>query len=249
MPTIISKYSDYAINSIDYFRTKIADELILRDLPGLTDGRIDIINVSKQHPIVTMMINKLAGRDETERSGIVPAISVTPSNPTNEGFTLGQGFKPEVVNDAFIAILQTFAGMTDENIQKELLITKTQIGTIIAAYRKLGAGNVLVQVHEWRKNEEINISVWSETPDMDILLGNLIDSIMADIETGFAGDNSKIKKMQYNVVKGLVNFNFGRVLFGTEYSLTFLNTYNNYTIYGDAKINDHEFDGTFEIPN
>ncbi len=244
---VITKYSDYTIQSIEFFKKKIEDELVIRDLPGITNKMIDIINVSKQHPIVTMMMNKLAGR-ETERSGIIPAISVTPSNPSDIGFTIGAGFSTEIVNDEFVSILKTFYAMTDEEIQKELLITKDQIDSIIGAYKRNPPGGLKAQVHEWRKNEEINISVWSETPDMDIVLGNLIDSIMMDIQVSLAGDDSKLQNMMAKVTKGLVNFNFGRVLFGTEYNLTFMNTYNNYTIYSDDVITDHSLIGTFGTP-
>jgi len=244
---VITKYSDYTIQSIEFFKKKIEDELVVRDLPGITNKMIDIINVSKQHPIVTMMMNKLAGR-ETERSGIVPAISVTPSNPSDIGFTIGAGFSTEIVDDEFVSILKAFYAMTDEEIQKELLITKDQIDLIIGAYKRNPSGGLKAQVHEWRKNEEINISVWSETPDMDIVLGNLIDSIMMDIQVSLAGDDSKLQNMMVKVTKGLVNFNFGRVLFGTEYNLTFMNTYNNYTIYSDDVITDHSLIGTFGTP-
>jgi hypothetical protein len=57
--------------------------------------------------------------------------------------------------------------------------------------------------------------------------------------------------MQYKVVKGLTNFNFGRVLFGTEYSITFMNTYNNFTIYKESVITEHalELDVVTTDPN
>jgi hypothetical protein len=246
MATIITKYSDYIIRPIDYFIDLIKSELDMRDVSGLTDDRIQIINVSKQHPIVTMMANKLSSR-ETERSNILPAISVTPSNPVEEGFTLGQSFQPEIIDDDFIAVLKAFLAMADKDIQKEVLITKNQIELILAAYKRAEPGGLRAEVHEWRKNDEINISLWSETPDIDMLIGNVMDSLFADLQVGFAGDNSEIHNMKWRVTKGLTNFNFGRVLFGTEYSLTFMNTYNNYTIYSDNVIDGHDFVGTFEI--
>ncbi|MFA5300752.1 MAG: hypothetical protein WC389_21390 [Lutibacter sp.] len=244
---VIAKYSDYVIQTIEFFKTAIAAELEWRDLKGLTNGMVDMINISKQHPIVTMMSNRLAGRD-VEYSNILPAISVTPSNPVDIGWTLGKSYKAELVDDAFILILQNFAKLTDEEIQRELLITKTQISNIIVAYRRAVENTVKCQMHEWRKNEEIHVSLWTETPDMDILISNILDSVLSEIQMGFAGDQSKIRNMEFKTTKGLTNFNFGRVLFGTEYSLTFLNTYNNFTIFADDIINQVDLYATTTAP-
>lgn len=247
---IITKYSDYIIQSIEFFKTSIKTELDFRDISGLTDGQIEMINVSKQHPIVTMMANKLGETrsSDLQRSNILPAISVTPANPTDTGFTLGAGLQLFALDEEFIDGLKETYAKTDKLIQADGLITKKQIDLILGAYKKSGAGNVKCRINEWRKNEEINVSLWSETPDVDILLGNLLDSILVEIQNGFMGDNSKIKNMAIKTTKGLTNFNFGRVLFGTEYSLTFLNTYNNYTIYVETKIEDHDFIPTTQAP-
>jgi hypothetical protein len=251
MPTtIIAKYSDYVIDSINFFVDTINEELAFRDIPGLTNNNVEIIKVTKQHPLVTLMAAQLQENRNLEavRSGILPAISVTPGNPVEEGFTLGQTLKPEIVDEAFVAILKNFLNMTDKEIRSEVLISKAQIELILGEYKRNPAGTIRAQVHEWRKNEEINISVWNETPDLDIRIGNIMDSLLADLQVGFVGDDSKISNMKWKPTKGLTNFNFGRVLFGTEYNLTFMNTYNNYTIYSDEVLSGHDFVGTFVIP-
>lgn len=251
MPTtIIAKYSDYVIDSINFFVDTINEELAFRDLPGLTNNNIEIIRVTKQHPLVTLMAAQLQENRNLEavRSGILPAISVTPGNPVEEGFTLGQTLKPEIVDDEFVLELKKFLNMTDKQIRSEVLLTKSQIELILGEYKRNPAGTIRAQVHEWRKNEEINISVWNETPDMDIVICNVMDSLLADLQVGFVGDDSKISNMKWKPTKGLTNFNFGRVLFGTEYNLTFMNTYNNYTIYSDEVLSGHDFVGTFVIP-
>jgi len=247
---IITKYSDYALQSIEFFKTLIAAELDLRDIAGLTDNQIEMINISKQHPIVTMMANKLGEtrNSDLQRSNILPAISVTPANPMDTGFTMGAGLQLFALDDDFIDSLKSIYAKTDKLIQADGLLTRKQIDLIIGAYKKYGEGNVKCKLNEWRKNEEINVSLWNETPDLDIVFGNLLDSILVEIQNGFLGDNSKIKNMAIKTTKGLTNFNFGRVLFGTEYSLTFLNTYNNYTIYVETKIEDHDFYPTTKAP-
>jgi hypothetical protein len=256
---IITKYSDYAIQSVEYFIDAIEAAFEERDLKGLTsyvgmDGeaksRIEKINVTKQHPLVSFMLTQLSETRNADllRSSMLPAVSVMPGNISDGGLTLGQGLQTEIIDDAFITELKVYLDKNKKETLRDLIITKDQINLIIAAYRRADAGSVLAQIHQWRKDEEINVSAWSDNADTDILIGNLLDSIFADIQMGFAGDNSPIINFKYKITKGLTNFNFGRILFGTEYSLTFTNTYNNYTIYSEDRITDHEFQSTFLIP-
>lgn len=255
MSTIITEYSDYTIQSIEYFIEKIQEKLITRDLNGLTKGKIDIINVTKQHPLVQLVsaqTNQNGGRGaDLMHSGIFPAISVTPGNMTDEAFTLGQGKKGEIINKEFIDRLKELSKKTNKQIQQDVLITQNQIALIISEYNKVSktsSQNVLAETHEWSRSEEINVSLWSESADIDILLGTLMDSILSGIKVGFSGDNSTMRKLDFKITKGLTNFQFGRTLFGTEYNLTFLNTYNNYIIYTNNIIDSGELDGTFVIP-
>lgn len=250
MPTIIAKYSDFAISSIGYFIDAIEEELNFRDIAGLTNNKIEIIKVTKQHPLVSLMAAQLQERTSLDaiRSGVLPAISVTPGNPVEEGFTIGKGLKTEIVDDAFITILRSFLNKTPKETFTDVYLTKTQIELIISEYRRNPAGSMRVQTHEWRNNEEINISIWNETPDYDYVIANIVESVLSDLQMGFLGDDSKIQNMKWRTTKGLTNFNFGRVIFGTEIALTFMNTYTNYTIYVDDLLEGHTFTGTFEIP-
>lgn len=250
MATIITKFSDYIIHSIEYFISQIETELSYRDLSGLSNNKIEIINVTKEHPLAALMASALSDTRNADllRSDLIPAISVTPGNMNEEGFTLGQSYRSEVVDDTFIDNLKEYLTKTNKQIQDDLLITPTQIETIIGEYNRSSAGYIRVQRNEWWKNEEINVSVWSNSPDIDILLGNLMDSILATIQVGFAGDDSKLRSFKYKIVKGLTNFNYGRVLFGSEYNLTFLNSFNNYIIYSDDVLSGHDFYPTFLTP-
>jgi hypothetical protein len=250
MATIVTKYSDYIVHSIEYFLSQIKTELAYRDIKGLTNGKIEIINPTKQHPLVQFMATQLSSNRNTEdlRSSLLPAISVTPGNMTDEGFTLGESFLPRVVDDEFINLLKTYLNMTNKEVQDELLITPDQIDSIIASYNRVGANGMRVQINEWQKTEEVHVSVWSESADIDILLGNLMDSILANMRVGFVGDESKLRNFKYTVSKGLTNFNFGKVLFGSEYGLTFLNTFRHFIIYTDPVLSGHDPDFTLEIP-
>ena len=131
---------------------------------------------------------------------------------------------------------------------EDLLITYSQIETIISEYNRTPAGGMRAQVNEWFRNEEINLSIWAESPDIDILLGKVVDSVLVSIQGGLLGNDSKMRNMDYKDARGLTNFNYGRVLFGTEYNLTFENSYKNYIIYTDDVVSGVDFYGTFSIP-
>lgn len=250
--TLITKYSDYTVNPIEYVIATIKSELALRDLSGLTNGMIEILKPTKQHPLVALMdsaINPNGRNLEDLRSSLLPALSVTPANPVPDGVALGGSPESGVVDDDFIAILEDLYNKTDEEIQSEVLISKPQIELIIGAYRRRGTNRLLYQRKKWNKKEELNISLWSESADLDILLGNVLDSILAIIQ-GEIGDLSPIRECEIRTTKGLTNFNFGRTIFGTEYSLTFLNTYSIYSVYTEQYIRPDSFNAnlTYTIP-
>lgn len=246
---IIAEYSDYIIQSVEFFLDAIEAGIATRDISGLTNGKIELIKPTKEHPLVTLMASQLNPNVNLDniRSSLIPAVSVTPGNMADEAVTLGKSYQPLTVTDTWITEFKSLLGMTDKNIQRELLISKTQIETIMSEYKKT-TGIMRCQKNMWGWNEEINISAWSDSPNIDVLIGTLLDSVLAKIVTGMVGDNSQIKSMKYRVTKGLTNFNFGRVLFGTEYNLTFFNTYHNYTIYTEDHLSGHDLQGTFTVP-
>jgi hypothetical protein len=248
MATIITKYSDYAVHSIEFFIEKITTELTYRDIPGLTNDKVEIINVTKQHPLVALMAAQLQNDSSVHRSGLLPSISVTPGTSPGDGFTIGQGLETGIVDDDFIANLDVLDALTDKERLDSGLLTKAQISTIKTAYSAVDPGFMLYELNQWRRKEEIHVSAWSRSADMTNLMSNLLDSILAEVQVGFAGDNSPIVNFSNTKVEGLTNFNFGRVLFGSEYTLTFLNTFGNYTIYTETRVSEHENDFTYTTP-
>jgi hypothetical protein len=246
---IIAEYSDYTIQSIEFFLDAIKTGIESRDISGLSNGKIEILTPTKEHPLVKLMASALNANINLEdaRESIIPAISVTPGNLSEEAAVMSKSYQPMNVTDAWITEFNTLRNLSDKDLQKEVLITKNQIESILTEYRR-GTGIMRCQKNMWGWNEEINISAWSSSPDLDILLGTLLDSILAKIAVGLTGDNSLIKNLKYRPTKGLTNFNFGRVLFGTEYNLTFFNTYHNYTIYTEDHVLGHDLYGTFKVP-
>ena len=250
MSSIVTKFSDYVVQSVEYFIAQIETELAYRDLSGLTNGRVAKIGVVKEHPLSMLMSAQLAEARNADkvRSSLIPVISVTPGSLTSEGFTLGNAYQPEIVDNTFIDYFKELQLLTQKEIQESVLITTDQIDTIVSEYNRTAESGMKSQKNQWNKKEEINISIWSDSVDEDIILGLLMDSVLSFMQIGFMGDDSPIRNMEIKTTKGLTNFNFGRTLYGSEYNLTILNSFNNYIIYTDDVISGHEFNPTFIIP-
>lgn len=248
---IIAQYSDFEVDTINFFIAKIRESIDARGLTGLTNGQVDLIPVLKEHPLIQYMeskINPNVRNGDDLRAGMVPGIGVTPGNCDPEMETMGESTEFIVIDDAYISMLKGLLSLSDKEIQQQGVLTKDQINTIIGAYKRLGKGVMRGQLNKWAWNEEVNISCWAESPDYDTIMSRIIDSVLAGLRVGFLGDNSPIRKMKYKPVRGLTNFNFGRVLYGSEFNLTFLNIYTNYTIYTEESITDMTFKPSFIIP-
>lgn len=248
---IIAEFSDYAVQSVEFFINSIKENLEKRDIPGLTNDKIELISVTKEHPLVALMASQINPNPKSldaVRKNLLPAIAVTPGNMSEEGNSFGLSPQTFIIDDTWIDELKTLFATSQKEIQQNTgLITSDQIENIISAYKKT-SGIIRVQKNGWGWNEELNISCWSESPDLDILLSTLMDSSLARIRSGVFGDESNVKNMKYRATRGLTNFNFGRVLFGTEYNLTFFNTYHNYTVYEEDHVTGHDLTGTYKSP-
>jgi len=251
--TIICEFSDYRVQSTEFFLDGVKDYIVNRDLSGLTNAQIKQISFAKEHPIITLMSSMLApGHNaDTIRANLIPTISVTPGDLDDQGFTLANAPQVITIDDEYIAGLKECRNLSLINRFKDVLITDSQIDTIISAYKRAGKKKSLrCESREWSWNEKLNLSVWAESIDDSILMSTLADSALIKIKTGIMGDNSPMRNLSYRPARGLTNFNFGRVLYGSEFNLTFLNTYKNYTIYEEPTIGtDVILNGTFTVPN
>ena len=249
--TDIVKYSDYAINTVNYFADLLETAVNYRDIKGLSNGQIDFIVVTKEHPLVTMMATKLGESRNADllRSNLLPAIAVTPGSADPQDFGFGLSQSDRIITDADITEYKRLYNLPDnKSLQTLGLISKDQLSTIMSAYKRLNGSIMKCHSSQWGRNEEVNVSCWSETPDVDCLMDNVVNSVLADIRAKMPGDNSPLRNMKFKTTRGLTNFNFGRVLYGSEYSLTFLNIYNNYSIYVEQSITDVTLDLTYQTP-
>jgi hypothetical protein len=244
----ISEYSEYEFNSLNYFCDKIEMALNDRDLPGLFNNKIEKIVVSKEHPLITYIASTLLSSktNETQDGGLLPAIGVTPGSNHASMETFAKNPVMQLVDDQYIAKLKEIRALDFKERKKDGLITDDQIDNILLAYRKKGTTKMFYQRNSWGWDEEVNVSCWSDNIDRDRILAMIVDSTLARLTIE---QDSPVRNMKYSMVNGLTNFNYGRILFGTEFNLTFFNRYSISSIYTEEHITDVTFVNTFRTPS
>ena len=247
---IIEKYYDFEIHPIEYFIDKIENEVNSRDLKGLTNNKVNFIRVSKEHPIVLLLQQELDPRDaRPKEASILPAIGVTPGNPVDEAKTLGFKTQSHIFDEDWNTNISEIRNIPMKQRVQSGIITDSQIDNILQTYQRLNENEkMFCEQRKYEKKEEVSISVWCQSADRDITISSLVDSVLRDILSGYLGDNSKIKNMEISSVKGLTNFQFGRILYGTEFTISFLNTYNNYMIFTENRTTDLQTEINTRIP-
>jgi hypothetical protein len=244
----IIEYSEYDFNSLNYFCDNIELALNSRDLAGLFNDKIEKVAVSKEHPLITYIASTLLNKktNDTQDGGLLPAIGVTPGTNHPSAETLGKTPGMQLVDDAYIENFKTIRKIPFKTRKNEGLLTDDQIDNVLLAYRKKGTSKMFFQKNTWGWDEEVNVSCWSDNIDRDRILAAIVDSTLARLSVE---ENSPIRGMKYNMANGLTNFSYGRILFGTEFNLTFLNRYSISSIYTEEHITGVTFVNTFRIPS
>lgn len=244
----IAEYSEYEFNSLNYFCDQIEIALNARDLSGLFNGKIEKIVVSKEHPLITYIASTLINKktNETQDGGLLPAIGVTPGTNHAAMETLAKSPDMQLVDDAYIDKLKAIRKATFKERKNDGLITDDQIDNILLAYRKKNTLKMFYKKNSWGWDEEVNVSCWSDNIDRDRILAMVVDSTLARLSVE---ESSPVRNMKYGMTNGLTNFNYGRILFGTEFNLTFFNKYSISSIYTEEHITDVTFVNTFRTPN
>lgn len=229
---VVVKFTDYAVNSPDFFIDFIKKEIRKRDVRGLTNNRINAINVTGEHPLVTLTANVLSGT-QLNVSAVIPAIAVIEDEENETDTNLGDGYRRTVIfTQETVEELRKLA-VGDARFQ-EGIISDAQIDAIeqalanVAHKSKENKGYLLTQVDGWLLRETICVSLWCHSVDERSLIGDVLRSILYDMKNAMRV--RKLKDVSIRTSKGLVNTNFGTVLFGQETLIDFTNFFHTITV-------------------
>lgn len=236
-PTVVTKFTEYDILNPNWFTNYLQEEIATRDLNGLTKGRVNGITISEEHPLVKLTGAVLtSGNLQQNTAGLLPSIAVVPGDANEENTRKGYGHNAAFVLDqAWIDnFRQEYPSSDMRKRINEGIITDQQLSAIenaiIANESAPGAGDgtVLVKSNGFWEREKVMISLWTETLPDRTVLSPLLRAVIYDMT--FALLKRKIKDIQHRTARGLVNMNFGRVLYGEEHIIEFTNSFRNFVV-------------------
>jgi len=233
---VIAKYTDYLIFSPDFFIDYISTEIHDRDISGLTNGRVSAINVTGEHPMV-QLVGSIMSTGDPNFAGLLPSISVTESDENEENTTIGHGLREyESVDQTWVDnIKNNYPKLRDRT--REGIITDKQIQAIETALTNSTEGKLITEVRQFYERQSVFISLWTHNIHERQIIGGLLRSILYDLRLEMI--EKKLRDISIKTSKGLVNFNFGRVLYGQESEISYMSSFRNFTVYDEEEI-DHD---------
>lgn len=229
--TIVTKFTDYAIRTPEFFIDFITSEITKRDVRGLTNDRVQEVNISGEHPLVRMTASALVdGKVNTKN--FLPAISVIEDDENEEYTTIGDGTRPPIIVDQ--EFVDQCKAIPIKDRIADGLITDKQLALIEQAILNnkdrstTGEGKLLAHVEGFFMKEVAFVSVWGSTLNERNIIGDVVRSVIFDMKKAMR--EAKIKDTHIRTSKGLVNSNFGRIIYGQESMLEFTNFFHNITV-------------------
>jgi hypothetical protein len=226
---VITQYTDYVVNTPNWFIKYIKDSLKGRDIPGLTGGIIQGIRVSGTHPLVQLTATFLEqGGSELNVQGLLPAITVIENDVVEEEDirTFGYNERPMIEIDQ--AYVDKIKAMPMETRIQEGLISDKQLQSIEAAINNSETGKLGALQDGHMEREDIMISLWTNTLQDRQIIGKLLKSIVYHMRKAMVARG--LKDISIRTANGLVNMNFGQTLHGMEIIVRYLNTMHNITV-------------------
>ena len=226
----VTKYTDYSVTT-DFFIDFLQSEMNKRDIPGhFPNGRLAGVNVTGEHPYAQAIGTMIASEGQPNL-GFLPAISVTEDDESEENTTVGQGTRPyDFMTVDMLNELKIKVGPMQER-HKDGLITDGQIGLIESALHNSKEGNLILGVEEFFQKEAVYVSLWAHNIMELRILGNILRSVIYDMRKAML--KAGLFEITTHTSKGLMNYNFGKVIFGRETRIEYKQSIRNFTVYDD----------------
>jgi hypothetical protein len=234
---IITKFTDFNIDSPNWFINVLKEEFSLRDLKGITNNRFEHISISGQHPFIQLVNDLLENENSVKNTSILPCISVSENDENQEIVTIGEGFRgAQLIDTDILNYIETnYSDYKKRN--KEGILTNNQIETIRT---HINSGKKLkMLVYEYFLRTSVFVSLWANTYEEYQILSKILRSILYDIRLKMI--SRKAVDISITSNKGLVNTNFGKIIYGQETEIQFLNGFRNYIV------TDEEFLENFDV--
>lgn len=229
---VLTKFTDYNVNMPDWLIEFITNEAVKRDIKGLTNNVIQKLQISGEHPLVQMTAAVFDPKGGSfDVSGFLPAISVVEGDEDEEPTLLGNGYRKVFnIDQTWIDTYRTNFPEQSTAIQDGLL-SEEQLKTIESYLLTLESGKQVVGavLEGFFLRTNMMVGVWVQSIQERSIIGNLIRSVLFDARKYLSAERH-VRDTHIRTAKGLVNTNFGMILFGQESTLDFINIFHNITV-------------------
>lgn len=238
-------YSHYGVTQkqIADVLQKELNEFKLDNIGQILNGRTIKIEVTLDHPLMVLAGAILFGNGPgapTDVNAMFPRVAVIDASHRERDTTIGEGIKSySVLKSSDIIAFKNSVGNMKERMNAGMIITDQQINTMLAITEKLGGEAVLMR-QENMQDVSYYISVWGTSVNDRIILTQIVEATLFGLKPEFVRQGFKLP--QINTDTGIVNNNFGRMLFGCEIELTGINTITNYTLFEEKPLSSYGFD-------
>jgi len=222
-------FSMFSVDEIRYFADFIEDNIADYELNELSNGHMgDVPNIILSHPLAAEYGALLDATDGDNYTSVLPAIGVELLDDNeSEKQLLGQGYKSEEITQAFITQI---AAIDMKDRYKQGILMSDTVKDAIQAAKTAKAGEALWAVTtQYIQNQSVNISMWSNQPELTRLLYLTMKSLLKRAKLDLA-QNHSVKNLSISGQTALYNYEFGGTRYGAEFVCTFVNSHKDIII-------------------
>lgn len=215
-------FSRYTIDETQYFIDLLTQYFSMMDIDEHTNELVGKIpNIKNVHPLSDVFGDFLSSQGESDFTSTLPSIGVEAQTEKIYKEFLGRGQKTITIDQEFIDYLCSIR--LRDRIRCGEFISKTNLQKIKDTFALYQAEGIEYRgvANEYLVEQNMQISVWADNPVVMNVLFKGVRDILLKAKTFLLGN--KIINFTFDGERGIYNYDTGRILYGGEFSIKFVN--------------------------
>lgn len=215
-------FSRYTIDETEYFINLLTQYFKMMDIDELTNELVGKIpNIKNVHPLSDVFGDFLSSQGESDFTSTLPAIGVEAQTEKIAKEFLGRGQKTITIDKEFIDYLCSIK--LRDRVRCGEFISKSNLKKIKDTYELYQAQGIEYRgvANEYLVEQHMQISVWADHPRVMDTLFKAVRDVLLKSKTFMA--KQKIINFDFDGERGIYNYDTGRILYGGEFSIEFVN--------------------------
>ena len=217
-------YTQYAIDEVSYFISFFTQYLADYDMNELSNGHIaDTPSINDAHPLALEYGNAVSG-DDSNYASVMPAIGIELTDDTPyERQVLGEGRQIIQVNQATHDEIDAID--LKDRWKEGRVISDTNLALMQSAITAADPNPLYGLMEREIKFQTVTVSVWSYDRTVTRILYVVLRGLLHRMKS--AASKVGLKNFDARGTNGLYNYDFDQTLFGSEFTVTFLQEVQN----------------------